>query len=511
MNENERIGIIDIGSNSIRLVIYEHLKGMAFRIIDESKETARLSQQLDAYHNLLPEAVDNLIDTIIHFKKLCEVNGASGIRAVATAAVRSCSNSREVVERLQRESGLRVEIISGVMEARAGYLGMVNAIDIEDGFLIDIGGGSAEISLFRRRECLHSCSIPIGAVGAAKRFSVDGNLNKEAAAALQREVLRLSGTYPWLQKHGGLPLVGLGGTIRNLCKVYQKAYKASLEIIHRCEIKRDDVNEIIERLSGIDLDKRRKVDGLSKSRADIIVPGLVILQTVMRLIGSDRLIVSGAGVREGLLYEAIRPQQPQIKNVIHTGIESLLVQYPLAATPHTKQVNRFAVTLLDALKGEADLSRLHPRADRYMDIASWLFRVGVTVSFYDYKIHTYYLILHSRVLGLTHRETLICALTASYKSKSRLRRLAQEHRDLLRSEDIELIQKLGTLLLLAIALDRSETQPLDTIRPIVDRKKGQLQLGLGGCKDTEIERREAETLMKDFQKAWGLKLKVTDL
>lgn len=167
---NETIGIIDIGSNSIRLVIYELDQDAAYRIIHEDKYAARLSSVVESDGTILRHSLDKAITILRQFKATCEAYQTKLIRAAATAAIRNASNVLQIIEWLETETGLTIECVSGDREAYYGFLGVTQSIDLADGFVVDIGGGSTEITVFRDRKRLNSISLPIGAVNSHARY-----------------------------------------------------------------------------------------------------------------------------------------------------------------------------------------------------------------------------------------------------------------------------------------------------------------------------------------------------
>lgn len=506
MEDIERLGIIDIGSNSIRLVIYEVTDGTAYRVIDESKESARLSGKIDANGILHPKDITVIVQTLNYFKMLCEANRVTRLRAVATAAVRNAANSSEIVEMLRRETGMDVQILSGEEEARLGFIGMINSMDIQDGLLIDIGGGSTEVSLFLGRRLIHSVSFPFGSVNTTKLFTDQGAADSKQLEGIRQMVLSALEKEPWIRGYEGLPLIGLGGTIRSVCKLDQRAKKYSLPLTHFYHMERTAVDTMLSELAPLPVDKRKKIDGMTSNRADIIVPGLVILQTVFQYTGASHYIISGAGLRDGVFFETLRPERPKLDNVLEHSVRNLLSLHPSVPLPHVEQVNRLALKLFDDMQG---IHHLGTRTRSYLHVASLLYRIGVTVLYYDYLKHTHYLIAHSRIYGLSHREILICAMLASYKNKNRTRQLFLENKDILTESDVSLIIQLGTLLHLAIVLDRSETQPVAHLTAI--HKRGELELKLDCRHAPLIERRELQSIEKDFKKVWGLQLRFDEL
>lgn len=501
METTKRMGIIDIGSNSIRLVIYEIIGKDAYRIIDESKEAARLSEKIGQDGGMRQEDIHSIVHILNHFKMLCQANHADTVHAVATAAIRNAANSQEIVNTLREHTGIQVEILSGEEEARLGFLGMINTMDVKDGLVIDIGGGSTEVSLFLGRNLVHSVSFPFGSVNTTKKYTKAGALDQDGIGRIRQMVLQALQKEPWIKGHKNLPLIGLGGTIRSVCKLDQRFRKYSLPLTHNYRIEGSSVVRLLNLLAPMPLEKRKKLDGMTGSRADIIVPGLVILQTVFEYASASHYVVSGAGLRDGLFYERLKPGRPQYSNVLERSIRNLLALHPSGSLQHVEQVNRLSLKLFDDLQ---DVHHLSIRSRSYLHVAGLLYRIGITVFYYDYAKHTFYLIAHSRLYGLTHREILICALIASYKNKNRLRQLYLEHKDILTESDCQLIIRLGILLQLAIGLDRSQTQPVRRLSAYAGNSRVELQLE---CRHSPlIELREITALTKEFRKVWGLAL-----
>lgn len=498
---NDRIGIIDIGSNSVRLVIYERTDTGAYRVIDESKESARLSARIAPDGSIPEEDTRKLARMLNEFRLLCQVHAVGHIRAVATAAIRNAANGPQVAAELQRLSGMPIEILSGKEEARLGFLGMINALDVSDGFLIDIGGGSTEVSLFRDRKLVRSVSFPFGAVNTAKRFA-RSELSRDDINQIRDMVAEAAASEPWLSAQPPLPLVGLGGTIRSLCKIDQRRTKYALQQTHQYELKSESLGHLAEWLPSLNAKERSKVDGLSDSRSDIIVPGLTILHTLYSLIGATRCIVSGAGLRDGVFYETAFPGAPARSHVLDDSARNLLALHPIVSRAHAEQVALLSMRLFDDLA----LHRLYGgRVRQLLHASSLLYRIGVAVDYYDFYKHTFYLLVHSRIDGLTHREAVLCALIASYKSKGRLRSMMSPFRELLDERDLELVGRLGTLLQLAISLDRSETQPVTELRATLDQQD--LSIHWTCRHEPTIELGEIARISGEFRKIWGVRIK----
>lgn len=498
--KEQRIGIIDIGSNSIRLVIYERTVHGAHRVIDGAKRAARLSQQIDEHGNLGQKTIAQLVEILNHFRMICGLQHVGFIRAVATAAIRNAGNCKAVLAQLEAETELDIELLSGVEEAQYGFLGTMNSLDLENGCLIDIGGGSSEFSLFRGRKLLRTISFPFGCVSLAQRFTSGGLMDNEQMLALETYIRQAIDGEPWIRESGGLPLVAVGGTARAFGKLVQARQHYPLSQTHNYAVDGIAAEELLGMLAQMPLEQRKKFPGLSKDRADVIVPGLAVLNEIFRASGASSYLICGSGLRDGLFFSTRFPHQPLLQDVLTYSVGNLAALHPQAPHAHIQQVRQTAASLLSAL---ADRGPLSERTSLYLDAAASLHRIGASIDSYRYESHTFYLIMNAPLNGLSHRELVMTAAIASYKTKKRLRQLILPYERLLEANDIQHTVRLGMLLQLAVALNRSETQSLRQLGISVEDGRLNLQ-PLLGSDELLLERQEVEALADDFSKAWGL-------
>ncbi|REK75858.1 Ppx/GppA phosphatase family protein [Paenibacillus paeoniae] len=498
----QRNGIIDIGSNSVRLVVYERTDSGAHRVVDASKRSARLSGKIDEKGALTEEAVSELAETLRHFMRICSHHGIGHIRAVATAAIRNATNRDYVLERIKADTSLSIELLTGEMEASFGFLGMINSLNVTDGYLIDIGGGSTELSLFRNRELIHSVSFPFGCVSLNQSFDSKNGLTDESLKAIEAVVADAAKQHPWIREAAGLPLVGVGGTVRALGKVHQAVHHYAFVQTHNYEISGAGVDELFQTIRSLPLERRRKLPGLSKDRADVIVPGIAVLRAIFRSVKASHYQICGAGLRDGLFHATRFPAQPKLNDPLAYSLRNLNALHTEAPRQHVMQVNRLSLALYDELHSLTGAG-LDTRARLLLDAASQLHRIGASIDYYDYARHSFYLIIHSHLNGLSHREIIMTAAIASFKGKGRAKNQIMPYRTLIHDQDIDQICKLGLLLQLAAALDRSETQAIGqiAIRPT----ESQLLLRpLHPRGPLAVEKREVDELAADFKKHWHL-------
>lgn len=503
MNDNRStIGIIDIGSNSIRVVVYEITGEGAYRVIHEGKDSARLSEKINEKGNMEQAGMMAIVPILLEFKQICNAYACSRIRVAATAAIRNAGNAMEIVETLNRHTGLEIELLSGEEEAYFGFMGVAHGIGIEHGFIIDIGGGSTEITLFRDRQLQHSISLPIGAVNSNYKYGDLSGWSEQASISLRDEVEQLLREHEWISGHPGLPLVGLGGTIRSLGKLDQRRSKYPLPMTHHYVLKEESIDYYAGLLPSISVEQRRRLAGLSKNRVDIIVPGVLILHTIYNYIKSKHCLISGTGLREGLLHDAMGTGLPESSQVVGRQVNSLLTFHSTTSVRHLRQVSLLSHQLLDELKpGEDD-----ELAGKLLHVSAMLYKIGSSLWYHQYEKHTFYWLLNAPLGGLSHREIILTALIAEYRAKNgKQTSHGLYQKSILKDQDSELVAMLASLLQVAIALDASETQPVVSIR--TERYNKTLALQLKCRSQPYIELRELDAAAKLFQKVWDIKLK----
>lgn len=507
MGNNHTFGIVDIGSNSIRVAVYEMTSAGEYRLIHENKESARLSQKIKADGKLYRDDLIGIMPILQQFHHICLQYKCRDIRVAATAAIRNASNSQEIADSILEQSGLQVQILSGEQEAYYGFLGVVSNIEYEDGFIIDIGGGSTEVTLFHNRKLVNSISLPIGAVnGYPDCGKSSGEWTEHDISNLTKELEKLLEQHSWMMSSPGLPLIGLGGTIRALSKLDQNKANYPLKIAHHYKLDPNAIQYFAQLLPSLPLAKRKQLDGLSKSRSDIIVPGVIILNTITAYLQASSLVVSGTGLREGMLLETAGLGVPAAAEVIPRQTRALLAFHSTARLDHLLHVNNLADCLLDTFAQYAAYSREYKQlVGKLLYVSAMLYKIGGSIHYHQYDKHTLYWMTNAPIAGLTHREALLCAniaVTASGKGKASS---LTPYRNLLEPADAELIAQIGSLLQIAIALNISETEAVVDI--VAEIKADALQLELFCSKQALLETRGLEAAVKPFKKAWKLGLK----
>lgn len=478
----QRIAIIDLGSNTSRLIILAYSPGTAFQLIDQVRERVRLSEGMGAENVLRPGPMDRAVQLMKVFKALCDANGIDTLIATATSAVRDARNQAEFLQRVEKEANLKLRVLTGTEEAYYGYLGAINSTPLINGLVLDIGGGSLELSRVRQRQLIHSTSLPLGAVRLSETFLRSDPIKPADVRLVNRYVEALLSSIDWLKASRGDQLVGLGGTVRALAKMDQRRRNYPLDRLHGYVLTLPAIETLLHEMEELPLSKREKLPGLNSDRADVIVGGTLALARLMRLGGYHDLIVCGQGLREGLFYEHFLRDLPTplAPDVRAFSLANLTELYHVAWT-HARHVEALAVSLFDQLRSLHG-GGIFERA--ILSGAALLHDIGVAIDYYNHDDHSAYLILNAELPGFTHREIALMALLAHYHRQGKPD--VTPFKGVLTRDDEDRAAKLGALLRLAEYLDRSRTQVVRSIRCQVQASAVQIVCQVRGDATTEV-------------------------
>ncbi len=485
-----RIAAIDIGSNSVRQIVADVSAEGTITVIDEMKAAPRLGADLELTGLLGTAAMQRAAESIGRMATLARQLGAERIEAVATSAVRDAENSAQFVARVRQEAQLEVRIIEGEDEARLSYLSALAHFDLARGrtVVMDIGGGSLELALAADGVLDDLISLPFGALRLSERYLGHGTprngLGKLRRAVREglREVLPRG---DWRGAH----VIGSGGTFTNLAGVHlARRGMLAARSVHATEVPRVDVEHILDALAGMPADERRTVPGLNPERADIIVAGLAVAAEVLARVESRALTVSRYGIREGLLLEAARVM-PVVADpgVARERSVREFAQRCHFEEPHALQVQRIALRLFDAIGARLGCA---PSERATLADAALLHDVGYHINYDRHHKHSFHLVVHAELLGITPVEQLVIANVARYHRGAPPKR---KHRNFgaLDKPLRDQVLRLSALLRVADGFDRGH------VSAVKDVKVRWLQRAI---RITPVPLREADPLRLEM---WG--------
>jgi exopolyphosphatase/guanosine-5'-triphosphate,3'-diphosphate pyrophosphatase len=455
----ERLAVVDLGSNSFRLVVFTARDGW-WKRTDEIYEPVRIGEGLAATGELGERGMSRAQATMEVFAHFCAASGLGPdeIDAVATSAIRDATNSPEFLARAQQSSGLRVRVLSREEEARYGYLAAVNSSTLSDGVMLDLGGGSMQLVHVIGRHAREVGSWALGAVRMSERFLPgDGPAKPKQLRELSAHVARELEGAPWLERSGGR-LVGIGGTVRNLGAAAQRDLGVPEFGVQDYVLTREELDRLVEELAKRTPAERGKVPGIKPSRGDLILAGAVVVQSVMQAGGFEGVEVTEAGLREGVFFERhLEGDPPLFDDVRRASVVNMAAQYGMDpdSSPHTAHVVHLALGLFDEL-AEAGLHPGEPIERELLWAACLLHDIGMTVDYDDHHKHSRYLILNAGLPGFEPREVALIGQAVRYHRKGTpslgpFAGLALEG-------DAERLNRMATFVRLAEDLERSRDQ-----------------------------------------------------
>lgn len=400
----EPVAVIDIGSNSGRVMVFERDAPDHLRLLAGSRAPLRLIRDVDRRAELSESTMARTMEALRDFQAIAASAGATRVVAVGTAALRDAGNGARFTERVRRELGIRIEIIGGLAEARWGFVGAIRGLGVSDGALFDLGGGSLQITRFRRRRMQSAISMPLGALRLSEKFLSDDPPTRKQLRRLRDHVRG------WLKAEsiGRLPtghqLVGTGGTLRNLAKIDRQARHYAIGSLHSYELPVDRLADVVDRLATTKYKRRDDIPGLSAERADSIVGGAVAIHTLAEFVGAERIFVSGQGVREGIALRMFGMAIGTPETVREASLSSLVSRFDGFRPDVALRRRRLASSLQQSLvpRASAAIKLAIDHATRVLDI-------GRTFDAVNRHAHVADILLTTELIGLSHDELALAA------------------------------------------------------------------------------------------------------
>ncbi len=472
----DQSAVIDLGSNSWRLVIYSYgteSAGTWWRRTDELYEAVRIGEGMDRTDppTLTEAAMARGLETLTVFERFCNANHLTGddVHVFATSAIRDAANSQQFRERVSQQTGYKVELLSAEQEAHYGYVAAVNSSTITDGVVLDIGGGSLQLIQVLDRRQRNVVSFPLGAVRMTERFLAESNprgrMRKRDLQRLRAHVEKTLWGIDWLRGHGGR-LVATGGAVRNLAAAAQRAQfggNGGIDLgVQGFMISAEAMEELTAGLAAMTLAERRQVPGIKPTRADIILAAALTLATVMRVGEFAGMEATEAGLRDGIFLARtiLSEADPLLPDVREAAVRNLAIQYE-SDLQHTEHVARLSLQMHRSLS-EAGLIAPSAGEAELLWAAAMLHDVGVTISYDDHHKHSRYLILSADLPGFDPRERALIAQITRYHRKG-VSKLG-EWAPLGRPGDEELLARCSMILRLAEHLERGRDQSVSEAR-----------------------------------------------
>lgn len=412
---------VDIGSNSVRLKI-ARLLGRRLHEVHEDREVTRLGEGVFRTGFLSPEAMEETVKVLRRFHRAVQEAGADTVTVVATSALRDARNSRAFLEWVRSATGWKVEIISGLEEARLIHLGLISNLRVNASplLLVDLGGGSCELTISSKGHIRDTISLPLGAVRLTHEFLAHDPPRKSELRRLhrfvQREIGRILQRIVRARPKAVIATSGTAAALSVFCKGLYKTKGSRASTVSRMQMQR--IARVLSRLS---VEERRKLPGVGPRRAEIIIPGAVVYAELLERCQLQGFRYSVLGLRDGLLaqmaaeYDRSTRSGKQLESERWDSLRAAVAHYRVDMN-HALQVRESAMQLFEKLKR---VHHLPPEYAEWLSAAAMLYEVGDYVNRNGRHRHAHYIIAHSEILGYTPAQRNIIAAIARYLGKSR--------------------------------------------------------------------------------------------
>jgi len=499
-----RLAAIDVGTNTIRLTVAEVQDDGTYRILDEEREMVRLGEKLDRTGRLSDAAIERGVAAIGKMKAIADGFKITGLRAIATSAVREATNGRSFIREVSREHKVRIDVISGEEEAQLAFRTASRHFDFQgrSTAVVDIGGGSVEVILSAGTAIDHVYSLPLGAVRVTERLVRSDPLRSKHWKRMKEEIDRGIRTIIRQPAHRAQLMIGSGGTFTSLAHMAKWQREGRHGSVQGYVLTPAEIIHLLGRLRETPLEARRQIPGLSSDRADIIVAGASVIARLIRGLDTQQIMVNERGIRDGLLLNMISElpgrspssQLPLPGNRIEWARH--FARKAHSNERHCEQVAELALQIFDGLSHRFGL----PVSSRdVLQAAAILHDVGYLISHSKHHKHGYHLIMHGDLPGFTPHEVELIANVVRYHRRAFPK---QRHANLayITKTDRKLIARLSGILRIADGLDRTHSQSVTGLK--VRALRGRLRMTLQASASPQIERADAERKSDLFRKAF---------
>lgn len=420
---SEKTGVIDIGSNTIRLVIYESSqKGQVFKAIENIKVAARLRSFIDQNGLLSKDAISIIIQTLLDFKEIINHYQLTNVICVATAAIRQSVNRQEILRLIEEKTNFKISLLSEYEEAHFGFLAVIHSTSITEGITIDMGGASTEITYFRDRKLVHYHSFPFGSLSLKLQFVSGDTPTTEEKEIIRQFLLEQFQQQPWIYNRN-IPIIAMGGSARSIVKIHQNMIQYPITGLHQYRMNIADIQDVKETLYALTYTELQKVEGLSKDRSNTILPATELFGILVDISKATSFVLSSSGLREGILYQQIGSNNSN-DSLSEAGIKELMHEFRINKFQADELV-KIANLLYTQILQQIDKADLFDEADFSLLInGAKLYHLG-RYGEEEASITTFYLLSNRNILGFSHLDRVKLALLTSYKGKGTYQKYLQ--------------------------------------------------------------------------------------
>lgn len=497
-----KVGVIYIGANSVKFTLMNVLDSGYYKIIDESSSDIRLAQDLIDNDKISERKISETLSNFRSFKSLCNISEVKEIIAVATCTLSKASNYEYFLGLIKEEFDISVTLLSAEDEIHYTYLGVTKSIYTTNSLIIDICGSCTHLTAIKDGQIQNSATIPFGSLSHTYEYHLNDRIIYSDLINSISAVQTSLNNIEWLNATKYDAIIGLGGTVRAVCKIDRAKKRYPFDILHNYRLSSEDVSQIYNSLKCNNYNQRINVQGLSSGRADLIVGGLTIFNTIIKTVNCEEIIVSGRGLREGFIFSYIEANYGRINDILDYNLDGI-IDYLHINKARAERIYNMTHKLFTDLR---PLHKLDASYDNALKTAALLHDSGILIDYYHHSMHSFYVILHSNINGLSHKELIVsAAIAATHNSKTTVPLPA--FFSIISKLDMKAIDVIGLLLSISESLDKTLENPIESMN--VDITSESVIITLSSDLNISFEINQALRVKKKFKEIYNRELKIT--
>ena len=448
-----KVGIIELQTTSIKLVIAEILENQSFVVTDRYEDRIKIASDLANFELIKPACINSITTILKAYKALLNASNVTEIKCVASSEYLEAKNQRSFFEELYSTTGFRFQLLSDDEQANYMYLAFANTLDCPKGLVLNINGTNVQIVAYNRRNILNQQYVQFGTFNLAENFAGKDLSPEESMKRMTAEFEKQIANIDWFE---GLDpetqIVGTGDAFLSFAKLSKKLRHYPYNRDHSYQFSKEDFDKVYDFVKGLDIDKTKKLKGISSERADVLASGLSIMKAVAEKSKISKFIVSEAGLSEAFILTTANPLLDKpVSDILGNSLETLNLYYNCANIKNTKNIYEISLMLFKQLKVLHKLPRNYVKVLR---IASYMNDCGKRISAIDYEKKGFNIVLDSEIYGVNHHEQVLAAFTVACQKLDDFSMTDWvKYSSMLSDVDLEGVRKLAVIVRLASQLD----------------------------------------------------------
>lgn len=458
----EKVAVIQLDSMTLKLLLVD-VEGSYFRIFDEVVETLKLGKDIlkDGMINIAN--VSQTLKVLKMFRKVCDIHKVTKSYSVATDIFRQAKNEKSFFEEVYNNTGFNFQIMSKDEEVKAIYSGVVNTMDSPKGIVMSIEHNATTVISYNRRNILKSAVIPFGALNLAEKFEQFQGTNAQKMEQMTAFMLeQFASTLTKEDFEHEAAFIGSGTSFLNLGKLARKALRYPLELENNYTVERKTLGDVYEFVGTLDIDKTMRLKGITTDRADTLASGMAIIKALSEFFGPEKIDISAGNFRDGVIFNYVLPQimNKPLSEMLTYSLETIRTFYD-GGQGHVSHLYQLTLILFKQIKVLHKLSRFYVKP---LKIAASMYDCGKRINFDNHIETSFNVILNSKVYGATQKELLVAAFSSLCQNPDALSLTEWvKYKDILNEEDLDAVRKIGMIIKLARALDKSRNSVVEDV------------------------------------------------